>query len=127
MVLLFRLEVLKLRFHPMGLIFLVPIRQQQSQMVLMYSSNVLDFDIHLDWISLAKPDARLRFELDRLVDWNDLDGLFGHAVFPLTSNVAIPWISSREIGYRVLRWFAASLVNSAIRIGTNATNYSQQI
>ena len=65
----------------LGLVFISPVLHEFGQMVWMNPANVFDFDIHFDWIGLAKSYARLPSYRGEAVDWFDFYWILRHSAF----------------------------------------------
>jgi hypothetical protein len=89
--------------------FLGPIFKQGAELARTDPTNIFDLDVHLDWIRLAKSDARLWPNPYCCVGWLDLDGLLLHTHLILARDVARSRVGPREVDDCMLFRVAALL------------------
>jgi hypothetical protein len=105
--------------------FLGPVFEQDAKLAWTDPTDVFDLHVHLNWICLAKSDARLCFDPQCNVGWLNLDGLFVHTHLILTRDIARCGIGPREVDNCMLFWVAALLQSSTTRVGADPTKLCQ--
>ena len=85
-------------------------------MTRVYLADILDFDVHLDRISLAKPYTGFALESYTRIYGYDLDRLFSHASRVFTRQIARCWISIWEIYDGILSRPTTVLQNASTTI-----------
>jgi len=88
-------------------------------------TNIFDFDIFFDGISLPKPYAGLRTEHDRGVNSCNLYRLLGHSTFVLSREITSRRVRPSEVDDCMFLGYATFLKRPATRVSPDTAESSQ--
>ena len=109
------------RLRASCLLFVFPILAQLAQVVWTHTANILDFNIHLNGINLAKSNARIWVDDDGGIDRVNHDRLLVHAAFKFAWHITVRRIGSTKVNDCMFYWVAARFQGSTVRICADAT------